>query len=180
MSCVFGDKPLRIQLSRGGVIHAGSYEDYGGFTRGFGENREYVPKQKRVSIVCRWRGLPDNLDQYLVSNDHEITCKTCQKQMGLIEEPLAKDRFIIRKKSTGEFFKNTSTRCTSWSDSITDAFFFKRRHNAQEKCKHYRFETEDGRLLTYNEYIQLGRPPYTGRRVIDPDLEVKKVKFILE
>ncbi len=186
MPCIYGDQPLRIKLTEKGVTHAGAYYDYGGFNRtkydptsGVARTREYVPKQKRVRMVCRWRGVPENLDEYVVSNKNKITCKQCQKLMGLTETPLATDRFVVRKKSTGEFGKNTSTRCTPWSDSLNDAFFYKRRHTAEDKCKMYRYEV-DGKLITYGEWAAAGRPKHSLRRVSNPDLEVKTVKIRLE
>ena len=105
--------------------------------------------------------------------------------MGMDETPLAAQRFIVRKKSTAEFFKNTSTRCSPWSDSVTDAFMFKRKHTAQDKCKTGRYEV-DGKLYTYSEYHKLPRdrdghlPKYKYKKILNPDLEVRPVKIIVE
>ena len=188
MSCVFGDQPLRLQLSKNGVIHAGSYQSYGGFKRWHRETNEYenVPVQKRIRVVCsRWRP-GERLEKFLVSSQENITCKDCMKLMGLIEEPLAGDRFVIRKKSTGEFYKNVTTRCTMWADNITDAFFFKRKHTAEAKCKMTRYVVED-KLLTYSEMINWrkknddrGNVYPSRKRIMDPDLEVRKVNISLE
>ena len=41
------DQPLRVRLTKSGVVHAAAYRNYGGFTQWYQcDNRsEYVPKQ---------------------------------------------------------------------------------------------------------------------------------------
>lgn len=181
MGCIHGDQPLRIKLTPGGVTHAGSYQDYGGFHRtkyhhlhGTEASREWVPKQKRVIQACRrWRNQKE-LANHLVANSNEITCKSCMKLMGLIEEPVSAERYIIRKISTGEFYKNTTSRCTPWSDSVYDAFFFRKEHTAVQKCKRWRYFV-DGDPLTYSDWLTAGRPRHEHKIIMDPDLEVRPV-----
>jgi hypothetical protein len=187
MSCLYGDQPLRIQLSKNGVIHAGSYQNYGGFLRsrfdpinGVLSGSEWVPEKKQINIACRHMKYGESLEHKKISNKKKITCKSCMKLMGLLDEPLSTDRFVVRRKDTGEFFKNTNTRCTSWSDSVYDAFFFKRRHTAEGRCKVMKYETKDGTLLSYKEWVAKDRPSARPRGVYDQNLEVKKIKVSIE
>jgi len=174
------DRPLRVQLTKGGVIHAATYRDYGGFTRYIhNEQRgEYVPKQKRLEIACRWKA-PILSKDHLVPNTTHITCKSCMKRMGMSEGPVSPKRYVVRRIDTGEFMKNTASRCSGWSDSLTDAFFFRTEHTARDKCKVMRYRAGN-KLMTYAEWGKAGRPRVKYERVYDPNLEAKSVKFTLE
>lgn len=184
MPCIYGDQPLRVRLTKNGVVHAASYQEFGGFSRYNSKTGEHtqVPKRKYISVVCRrwkWAEEPKDLKSKLISNKEKITCKSCQERMGLTDKPLSPKRFVVRRKSDGKFLKNTNTRCTSWSDSVTDAFFFKREHTAASKCKTGRYKVGT-RFLTYSEWQAAGRPNREYVRIYDPDLEVKTVKITLE
>ena len=174
------DQPLRVRLTKSGVVHAAAYRNYGGFTQWYqGDNRsEYVPKQKRLEIACRWRR-PGTLDEFLVPNTEKITCKSCMKRMGMVEGPISPKRYVVHNKDTGEYLKNTNTRCSGWSDSLSDAFFFRTEHTAEDKCKVYRYRVGN-KLLTYTEWAKAGRPERKQERIHDPCLEVKAVKITLE
>jgi hypothetical protein len=185
MACIYGDQPLRIQKAKDGVIHAGSYQDYGGFTSmvynretGRSENK-FIPKRKRISIVCSRYSRDDTVESDLVENTHSITCKSCLKLMGLIDDSENAKRFVIVSKETGEFYKNTSTRCSVWSESIYEAFFFKRKGTAEAKCMSWVYIV-DGKILKYREWQAAGRPKATHTRLPDPNMEVKMVKIMVE
>ena len=174
------DQPVRIRLTKGGVVHAAAYSDYGPFTRyqhSTGRS-EYVPKRKVLQIACRWKTL-EGLDKFIVPNTEKITCKSCMKRMDMVEGPVSPKRYVVRNKDTGEFMKNTSSRCSGWSESLTDAFFFRTEHTARAKCKVMHYLVGD-KLMTYTEWAKAGRPSRSYKRINDPNLEVKSVKFTLE
>jgi len=179
MPCIYGDQELRVQLTKGGVIHAGTYQNFGGFTRHDWKSgvTEFIPKRRGIRIACSWDEIPESK---LVDKKEKITCKNCMKRMGLDESPLSPQRFVVRRKDTGEFMKNTGTRCSGWSNSITDAFFFKRKHTALDKCKLWRYKAGNV-VLTYSEWVAKGRPKNFKRvKIYDPNLEIRPVKFELE
>ena len=163
MPCLLNtDQPLRVQLSNNGVIHAGRFYTTRPHTSitwvGEAENRieHYHPAKEVVQIACSWK---DTSEEKIVSNNKSITCKNCMKRMGMVEGPIFPTRFVVRKKDTGEFYKNTTTRCSEWADDISDAFLFKRECDALRHCTNQR---------------------YRSGGVINPNKEVKKVKIILE
>lgn len=175
------DQPLRVKLAENGVVHAAAYRDFGGFTRWAPSGSKWVPKQKQLEIACRWRAPRKDLEKFLVSRTkNNITCKSCMKRMGMLEGPISPERYVVRRIDSDEFLKNTNSRCSGWSDNLSDAFFFRTKHTAMAKCKVYRYQVGD-KLLTYSEYRKIN-PHSTVRceRMHDPNLEVKKVKIELE
>jgi len=181
------DQPLRLRFTPKGVVHAGSYQDYGGFTRylykpslsGTGQQTEYVPKQKVVRIACRWKDPKPDMENYIISNQTQITCKACMLRMDMVEGPVSPKRFVVRNTETGEFLKNTTSRCSGWSDSLSDAFFFRTEHTAKSQCKVIRYRAGN-KLMTYVEWAKAGRPKVKYERTYDPCLEVKSVRITLE
>lgn len=184
MPCLINkDQPIRVRLSKTGVIHAAAYRDYGGFTQ-WTHTRDskgsiYVPRQKRLQIACRWGNMKIPLDKFIVPNTTPITCKSCMKQMGMVEGPVSPKRYVVRNIKTGEFMKNTSSRCSGWSDSLTDAFFFRTEYTAKDKCKVYRHLVGD-ELMTYAEWVKAGQPKFKSKRMYNTNLEIRVVKFTLE
>lgn len=151
MPCLLKDQPLRVRFTPKGVVHAASYRRYGGFSYYHCASKRFknIPEHEVVQIACRWREPKEDLSKFLVSNKEKITCKACIKRMGMDDGPESPERYVIRRKSDGKFMKNTYSRCSGWSDSITDAFFFRKRYTAVGKCR-------------------------------NPDMEVRRVKIILE
>jgi len=191
MSCLADrDQPLRVRLSKDGVVHAAAYRNFGGFTRysysSYNHNsdtaesrEEYVPKQKRIEIACRWRFPKKDMSKLLISNAENITCKSCMKRMGMVEGPISPKRYVVLNKDTGEYMKNTSSRCSGWSESLSDAFFFRTEHTAKDKCRVSRYRVGD-ELMTYAELKKAGNPKYKRERIDDPCLEVRSVKIVLD
>jgi len=92
MPCLMTDQPLRVRLTKTGVVHAGAIQDYGGFTRstyagpGIRGTSKYVPKQKRVAIACKWRMPEEGYSEHVISNKENITCKSCMKKIGMMDD----------------------------------------------------------------------------------------------
>lgn len=164
MRCLINkDQPLRVQISKGGVIHAAAH----------------TKDPKKLSIACRWESLEEPFKGYLVSNTTSITCKACMKRIGMYENPESPKRYIVRKIDSGEFLKNTNSRCSIWSNSVSDAFFFRKKHTARNKCEVV-FHRVGDKLMTFVEWVEAGRPINELETIHDPNLEIKAVKFTLE
>jgi hypothetical protein len=181
------DQPIRVRTSKKGVVHGAAYQNYGGFTRYRGAERmgekdagEYVPKQQRLTLACRWKK-PKGLEEFIVPNTEQITCKQCMKRMGMIEGPIAPKRFVVRRLDTGEFMKNTNSRCSGWAESLTDAFFFRREHTAKMKCSEYHFRVDD-ELIGYSELRKRGlhTKDYKMEYTHNSNYEIRPVKITLE
>ena len=176
------DYDMRVQIGNG-KVHGARMSEYGGFTRYMmGGDRERIPVQNVVSIACKWKHIPED-SPHITDKRKTITCKNCQKAMGMAEGAVFPDRFVIRKKDTGEFYKNTRSRCSVWSEDISDAWLWKRKGDAKRITHHKRWEI-DGQLLTYSELLKRGLNYRTARgkevRIADPNLEIRKVKITLE
>lgn len=179
MPCLLSnDQPLRVQLSKGGVIHAGDHHHYTERRLWKGGSRldEVIPAHTGIRIACSWREIP--LDKE-VSKKKTITCKNCMKRMGMIEGAVFPDRFVVRRKDTGEFFKNTRSRCSVWSEDISDAWFYKRRGDAEKKGKRVRWIDDKGTAHDCSYWVARQKG-WRREEYYDPNIEVKKVKIELE
>ena len=178
------DQPLRVQFTEKGVVHAGEYGIFGGEHKTiWGERDENgrlktkkMPQRKGIRIACSWKEVPLSAE---VSNRKTITCKNCMKKMGMVEGPVFPDRWVIRRKDTGEFLKNTSSRCTAWSEHVIDAWFWKRKGDAKKRCKTGRWVDNQGRPHKLQKYED-GKGLYEYEWIVDPNLEIKRVKVTLE
>ena len=187
MPCLLNkDQPLRVKLSKNGVTHAGDYFTTRAYTQYSAANRdgEKIPSREVVRIACSWKNVGKSK---VVSNKEPITCKNCMKAMGMVDGPVFPDRFVIQNTETGEFFKNTRSRCSVWSADVTDAWFYKRKGDAKRQTQTTKYKLDDGRLVTYSELRQIhgGTILYADARkrsvrVDKPGYKIRKVKITLE
>jgi len=178
MPCLLDkDQPLRVQTSKGGVIHAGDYHIFGGYTSWNSlTGKKNIPREEDVRTACSWKRVSKSK---IVSNKKPITCKNCMKKIGMVEGPVFPDRFVVRRKDTGEFFKNTRSRCSVWADDLTDAWFYKRRGDAMRKIKRVRYVDRDG-VAHDCSLFDARRLGYKREVYEDPNMEIKKIRITLE
>lgn len=184
MQCPFGDQNLRIQLAPGGVIHCGAVHTVGPYTKYrmdplTGKMADIkVDRYQEVRMTCKQQECSRGK---LVDSSTPITCKHCLKKISLGEDaPVSPQRFVVLNTKTKKYFKNNSTRCSPWSDFITDAFLFKAKHTAEDKTLGWRYVYEDDQL-TYGEWVKRGRPEtHIHTRVKLPYLEVRPVRITIE
>jgi hypothetical protein len=172
------DYDMRVQIGKG-KVHAAYMSTYGGFTRyvgGINGRKEKEPVQKVVYTACSWKRFPET-SRHITNKNKTITCKNCQKAMGLIEGPVFPNRFVIRKKDTGEFYKNTRSRCSVWAEDLCDAWFWKRQGDARRVCKRTRWYDENGNVVPRPNYREMSR--FRKETYYDPNLEIIPVEFKL-
>lgn len=189
MACIFGDQPERVQMSPKGVVHAASYINVGGFyIHKWKEEDVWIPKEKKLFLACK-RASGNVLRKWIVNRNTPITCKNCLKAMGLLDEQETK-RYVVFNTKTKEFFKNTNSNCSQWSEDIYESFLFRREHTAEQQCMVWRYRVKDtimnyiewadaGKpeyiLMNYKEWVAAGRPEHYKERIKDKNLEVKRV-----
>ena len=178
MPCLLNtDQPLRVQTAKGGVIHAGDYHHFHGrHIWRSGRKGEYIEPHEGVRIACSWKEVPKSK---VVDNRNAITCKNCMKKMGMDESAVFPDRYVIRRKDTGEFFKNTRSRCSMWSKDLSDAWFYKRKGDTKKRINRVRYVDDAGMEHSCGYYVAKQKG-YRRIEYADPNLEVKKVKITLE
>jgi hypothetical protein len=187
MPCLLNkDQPLRVQLSKNGVVHAGDWTTEGGGYRytyhAHGRTEEKVPLAKKIRVACKWRGVDPKFE---ISNKESITCKSCMKAMGMIEGPVFPKRYVVRRKDTGEFYKKTASRCSVWAPDLIDAWFFKRQADALNYCKRGHYVDDEGNVHKTQEYYidedkRIRRGKYRYEKYLHPNFEVRTVKITLE
>ncbi len=176
------DQPLRVQLTNNGVVHAGRWDKTYKTIRRIADGQYMtIPPRDIVRIACSWKEVPEGK---IISNKNSITCKNCQKKIGLVEGPVFPDRFVIRNTKTGQFFKNTTSRCSAWADDLTDAFLWKRRGDAENRCKTGGWYDEEGNRHHHQKYIRdengiISGKVYKYKQIRNPDLEIKRVKITI-
>ena len=178
MKCFeYKDYDLRVKLVDKGVVHAGTYVIIHAHkvyspSRGIYE----VPEERVVGTACSCKRFSE--DQ-LVGKTQKITCKRCLRALDEADLVKAPKRFVILRKDTGEFFRNTYRACGNWSKGLTDAFFFKRFQTAKSSCMKTKIIL-DGKEITYEKWCKTGYPHVTYAKVRDTNLEVHEVKIELD
>lgn len=175
MPCLISkDQPLRIRMTAKGVVHAGDMEFRAAYTDGLGDKipSRYVPVR-----VCRYGSVPYHT---VIKPQTQITCKACMKMMGILEEPVFPKRYVVQEVSTGAFFKNTDSRCTSWSNALSDAFLYKHEHQARKRCMRNEWVGDDGTILQHTPTYKDGMKNFRFRRVPTQDYIVRAVNIVLE
>jgi hypothetical protein len=183
------DYPLRVQLGPGLVVHAASIRKVGGYytrkadplTGILGESYQ-VPVTEEIYIACRRYGVyhPNKIkieEKYLVANTEAITCKACAKAMGMDETRTDPIRYVIFKKSTGEYYKKGRYCSQPWVEDVGDATLYKVEGVAIKKTMRTYYETLDGRRIKYKDI----RPGQQTKRKTEPnpDLELKTVTLVV-
>ena len=178
MACIFGDQPERVQMSPTAVVHAASYINVGGHNvYRWREGNTWVPKEKKLFLACK-RTSNNIQEKWIVSRNTPITCKHCLKAMGLLDEQETK-RYVVFNIKTKEFFKNTNSNCSQWSEDIYESFLFRREHTAEQQCIVWRYRVKNI-LMNYTEWVAAGRPDYHKEKVRDKDLEVKRITLSID
>ena len=175
MACIFGDQPERVRISAKGAVHAAAYVKTGGYKSYASGN--WIPIVEKLRIACK-RTLNDIPERWIISRNTSITCKHCLKAMGLLTGPEIK-RYIVYNTKTEEFFRNTNTRFTQWTEDINDSYLFKNKHAAEDRCLVIRYRVKDV-LISYKEWEAAGSPMCKREEVKDENLEVKQVTITID
>jgi hypothetical protein len=98
--------------------------------------------------------------------------------MGISTEPEMK-RYIVYNTETKEFFRNSTSRCSKWTEDINDSYLFKRRQAAEDRClvRHHRVKDV---LVSYDKWRLAGSPICEWEMVKDENLEVKQVTITID
>lgn len=176
------DFPFRCQLLKGGVVHAVQER-----TRRWGTTMGLSSSKTTLHAACGEIGNQRRLKESIVDNTLDITCKNCQKAMGLI--PVASPdqfRYVVVDTETNQYFKKGRYLCNNWADFVIDATLYKVKAAAVNHTKRLVWRDSRGnevskedlkRVCNWKDRIDLG---WRQNNEIDPRYQVKTVKISIE
>jgi hypothetical protein len=162
------DYPMRVQFGKGLAVHA-AYASAA------------YKESPRIYIACCYKKISAS---DVISNTNKITCKSCMKQMGILDEKASPVRYIVKDNETGQYLKKGSY-CIGWVDDPTNATLYKMKHVADDHTMLSLYESDDGRRLTYGELNDLSREERNSANfkritIKNPKRDVKKVTLLIE
>ena len=172
-------------------MHAAYRKEIGGHTRyiphpktGRYTVREIAPITEEIFLACKreWRSAGLVKEEHIVDNTNTITCKACAKSMGMAETRTDPVRYVIFKKSTGEYYKKGRFCSNPWVDDVGDATLYKVKGVAEKKTMRTPYRDLEGKMVPYKEALERIREgeQITRKAEPNPDLELRTVTLVVE